>query len=466
MDSEAVTQWCKEQGVDPDHCAVLELPEPEWAEDKLDQLARELSKGSRCHAIDQRKGVEGHPSYGLFEWRAAIPQEFRVSVIHLTGAQRYTVIKPKCPEERNGAGVSENQSPGNSTPPSGTTTADAQVVQKLCETIAEMFQKVPTMVNTNYRRLRCFSGKEPIPQGEEDFEAWLSQAGQSITEWDVTDSIKRQRVMESLKGPAAEVIYNLKLSNNACTVEDYMDALTGVFGEVEKLSDLRHRFEHTHQKVGEKLSDFLHRLDRLLRKLVQKKGVAPEDVNKVRFQQVLYGALPVCPIVWKFRLRGSEEAPEYSSLLREIREEEAVLLEKQQIGGMEKENKKAFAGPMQTDPTNEELPGYTKETEPPKVAQEMLERLLLAVENKLSIPPLAEAKLNACHCHCHSSASPTAPESQKDVAFSSTRNCLEDKSGGLHQLRCFECGEKGHIRTQCSKRLKPKKSQLNDRGHQ
>lgn len=47
--------------------------------------------------------------------------------------------------------------------------------------------------------------------GEEDIETWMDQASHALEEWDISEVLKKQRISKSLRGPAAEVICNLKL---------------------------------------------------------------------------------------------------------------------------------------------------------------------------------------------------------------------------------------------------------------
>lgn len=64
----------------------------------------------------------------------------------------------------------------------------------------------PASESGGYRRLRVFSGIVPTPTGEEHFDHWLEQAYLMVEESDGTDKDKRRRIVESLKGPALELI--------------------------------------------------------------------------------------------------------------------------------------------------------------------------------------------------------------------------------------------------------------------
>lgn len=70
----------------------------------------------------------------------------------------------------------------------------------------------PTESN-NYRRLKTFSGVSPVPLGEECLDGWLEQAKLMVEECECTEKEKRRRLVESLKGPALEIIQAVRLSN-------------------------------------------------------------------------------------------------------------------------------------------------------------------------------------------------------------------------------------------------------------
>uniref|UniRef100_A0A8C1LTE1 Paraneoplastic antigen Ma-like C-terminal domain-containing protein n=1 Tax=Cyprinus carpio TaxID=7962 RepID=A0A8C1LTE1_CYPCA len=54
----------------------------------------------------------------------------------------------------------------------------------------------------SYRKLCVFSGVRPNPNGEEEYDAWAEQTMHLLEEWQCSDNVKKQRIVESLKGPA------------------------------------------------------------------------------------------------------------------------------------------------------------------------------------------------------------------------------------------------------------------------
>ncbi|KAI5086687.1 paraneoplastic antigen Ma1-like, partial [Silurus meridionalis] len=174
-----------------------------------------------------------------------------------------------------------------------------------------------------YRKLRVFSGLQPVPPGEDDYESWAEQAAQMIGEWQCAETVKRQRIVESLRGPAADIVRFLKVSSQNSTVADYLRALDTAYGSTESESDLMVKFGSTYQEPGEKLSTFMYRLDKVLHRIFLKGCVKVEDLNKKRMEQIIKGALTTDMVAMRLRVTYSlRDPPNFSDLLREVREEE------------------------------------------------------------------------------------------------------------------------------------------------
>uniref|UniRef100_A0A669DQN0 CCHC-type domain-containing protein n=1 Tax=Oreochromis niloticus TaxID=8128 RepID=A0A669DQN0_ORENI len=178
----------------------------------------------------------------------------------------------------------------------------------------------------SYRKLRMFSGVKPTPNGEEEYDAWAEQTTHLLEEWQCSDNIKKQRIVESLKGPAADIVRFLRVQKPTATSYDYMQVLETAFGTTESASDLLVKFRHTYQNVGEKLSTYLLRLDKLLHCIFRKGGVALSDMNRLRMEQVVRGALQQDMIALRLCMTHKlREPPSFSELLKEVREEEDML---------------------------------------------------------------------------------------------------------------------------------------------
>ncbi|XP_063813161.1 paraneoplastic antigen Ma1 homolog [Pseudophryne corroboree] len=177
-----------------------------------------------------------------------------------------------------------------------------------------------------YRRLRIFSGINPIPAGEETYELWREAATQHSEEWQCPDHVKRQRVVESLRGPAMGVIQATRRSNTNATLKDYLEALDFSFGTMEDVGDLLARLNHTYQDMGETLTHYVYRVDRLIYKIVDKGGIDKDTVDSRRLIQVLKGALTNNPVAQRLRCTMSAtRAPSLNELIREVKLEEVQI---------------------------------------------------------------------------------------------------------------------------------------------
>lgn len=72
---------------------------------------------------------------------------------------------------------------------------------------------------------------------------------------------KCRRIMESLKGPALDIIKTVQLLTPAASASQYLEALENTFGTSESGEDLYFAFPLLLQFPGEALSDFLSLCD-------------------------------------------------------------------------------------------------------------------------------------------------------------------------------------------------------------
>ncbi|XP_056457197.1 uncharacterized protein LOC130391037 [Gadus chalcogrammus] len=173
-----------------------------------------------------------------------------------------------------------------------------------------------------YRRLRTFSGISPTPTGEETLDNWLEQATLLVEEGECSDKEKRRRILESLKGPAFEIIQAVRLTQPDASPREYIEAIESIFGTVESSEELYLSFRALHQQPGERLSEFLRRVERSLVKVVQGGGLPVSVANSTRLEQLLRGSTSELMLLQlKIRERSSNP-PTFLNLLREVMEEE------------------------------------------------------------------------------------------------------------------------------------------------
>uniref|UniRef100_A0A3B1JMP4 Paraneoplastic antigen Ma-like C-terminal domain-containing protein n=1 Tax=Astyanax mexicanus TaxID=7994 RepID=A0A3B1JMP4_ASTMX len=226
----------------------------------------------------------------------------------------------------------------------GTTVEDLRTVfpQPNCPTsptesilraVADLLDKTrPQHECGSYRRLRLFSGVLPTPAGEEQLEHWLEQARLMIEESDCSAREKRRRLMESLKGPALEIVNTVRATTPNISPEECLEALESAFGTAESGDDLYFAFCLMQQQPGEKMSNFLRRLEHSLVKVVQRGGLPASYADKARVEQLLRGAVDSDLMLLHLRLRERKtDPPSFLELLKEIRMEEEYEASKQKL---------------------------------------------------------------------------------------------------------------------------------------
>uniref|UniRef100_K7G7C2 CCHC-type domain-containing protein n=1 Tax=Pelodiscus sinensis TaxID=13735 RepID=K7G7C2_PELSI len=183
--------------------------------------------------------------------------------------------------------------------------------------------------------------------GEEEFEPWLEHTTEMLEHWAVPDREKRRCLVDSLRGPALDVIRTLKLTNPEVSVKDCLEALTHTFGSMEGPEDSFCNFLNAKQHRGEKLSAYVQRLEKLLQRAVIRGAVTAEQMDQTRLAQIVRGTPYYSPILLHLRLRERlEHPPAYSQLIKEVREEE----ERQATSGLweAQRPKPTSAAPRQT----------------------------------------------------------------------------------------------------------------------
>ncbi len=158
--------------------------------------------------------------------------------------------------------------------------AAAKSTEAILRAVSDLLDKTSksSSEHGSYRRLRTFSGMLPTPAGEEQFDHWLGHARLMVEECDCSHKEKRRRLMESLRGPALDIVKAIRASDPEVSPEDCLEALEHAFGTAESGEELYFAFRLLQQQPGEKLSDFLRRLEQSLNRVVQRDGL-PLDVQ-------------------------------------------------------------------------------------------------------------------------------------------------------------------------------------------
>ncbi|PNI12455.1 PNMA6E isoform 1 [Pan troglodytes] len=160
---------------------------------------------------------------------------------------------------------------------------------------------------------------------EESFESWVEQAKDMLQLWcHASEREKKRWLLESLGGPALEVVSGLLEEDTNLSALDCLAALGQVFRNQDTRMTSRLKFLTCTQGPQEGLFAFVVRLEGLLQRAVEKGAVCPALANYLRLQQVLSRARPSEAL--QDTLRGMQlekRPPGFLGLLRLIREMEA-----------------------------------------------------------------------------------------------------------------------------------------------
>ncbi|XP_063800273.1 paraneoplastic antigen Ma2 homolog [Pseudophryne corroboree] len=333
LTGEEVCNWCQRKGVNPRKCIGIVGDLSDTSDETVLRKVSNLYGVIRPNIIDKLDDEVGKKIAVLVETE----KELDVNLIPLmimadeeTG-RRWSIIGPSIREgDTTSAPISAMMSPegvdGGEASGNGHTPINVNGGQ-----FETMVDRVVSQLERwhyegSYRRLRIFSGIVPVPTGEEPYESWKEAAVQQAEEWQCPDKIKRQRVVESLRGPAMGIIQAARRSNPNATLETYLEALDYAYGTLEDVGDLISRLHHTFQEPNEKLSSYIIRIDKLLYKIVEKKGITREEVDKSRMKQVLRGALTNDPVAQKLRCSDKTQPPPgFNEILKEIKQEEVLI---------------------------------------------------------------------------------------------------------------------------------------------
>ncbi|XP_040207581.1 paraneoplastic antigen Ma2 homolog [Rana temporaria] len=325
MDPVAITKWCKEENASPDACLVVEIKGKVWNEKELASVLKTLSPGRKPWVIDVKTNPQVPHTYALCEWKKGIPDQFKGLSVKAAVQTVLFLIRPDL--SRGGTTSTSQATPSSSV--GSKSLSLASLNPELCAVLGEIIGKCKNdpahYVMAGYRKLRVFSGRQPVPSAEDGFEEWLDCATQALEEWEVPKAQKKQRVTESLKGPALEIKRNLKLSKKNYTAQDYLSALQDVYGRTEKATELLYQLEHCYQKEREKMSEFIRRLDRIIYQILLKKVMDLKKVDEVLTEQVIRSAQPLDPIALVLRTLPAGSVLEYPDLIWLVREEEIML---------------------------------------------------------------------------------------------------------------------------------------------
>lgn len=308
--------WCQGESLDQAH-AVLVLMREDVDTDAIQQTMETVKCLGRVRVRGRILSMQQNRYLVLCECRETVKSE-RVpfEVYPINGGGPWSVITADEGQVTSaqiqrlfGQQQTEGRSTNDPRAPFLSKEAVASSTEAILHAVSELLDKTKSSDHGSYRRLRTFSGLLPTPAGEEQFDHWLGQARLMVEECDCSLKEKRRRLMESLRGPALDIVKAARAGDPDVSPEDCLEALEHAFGTAESGEELYFAFHLLQQRPVEKLSDFLRRLEQSLDRVVQRGGLPAHCTDKVRLEQLLRGAIASDLMLVNLRLRERNDQP-------------------------------------------------------------------------------------------------------------------------------------------------------------
>ncbi|XP_066213903.1 paraneoplastic antigen Ma6F-like [Saccopteryx leptura] len=152
----------------------------------------------------------------------------------------------------------------------------------------------PVLERMTYQDLRDFSGMEEPGHEDEFFKSWLDHASDMLCLWSHISERerRRRRLVESLNGPALDLMCGPLNENPDITAQDCLAVLVQVFGNKDTRMTAQLKFMTCAQQPQETLFAYVMHPDGLLQATMEKGAIHPATADQVCNQQVLMRAVP------------------------------------------------------------------------------------------------------------------------------------------------------------------------------
>lgn len=284
------------------------------------------------------------------------------------------------------------------------------------------------------RKLRLFSGKTPVPNGEVDFETWRPQVRQLFDEAEdeLSDKQLRRVIIQSLQRPALDTV-----KNHIGNTRQLLEILDNLYGAVVDSKELLIQYYSVYQRDKEQTSSYLQRLYLLIMDVADKGGVSVGKIPDLLLEQFIRGSHDEV-MIQKLDLEDLvSDPPSFAELLLSIRKEEARKTEKR----LRLKSNGRIAATIVSSPGA--IGNDCGDSQEKKQVKELCERLALL-----------EAQVK--HQHMPSSNLAVQPSQSRNPAphkHTGATTSQRLKQSNKQKLKCFcyRCGEDGHCANGCEK---------------
>ncbi|TEA25948.1 hypothetical protein DBR06_SOUSAS5710079, partial [Sousa chinensis] len=341
--------WCRSMGVNAQR-SLLILGIPDDCKDQEFQEAVQAALRSlgRYRVLGKVYRKELGSSVALVEFAECLNRSLLPRQIPGKGGP-WTVVclpqapdadsqdRPSCPAQPQGQAVVGRAGEAGTAGHSGTAGEEEAAGEEAVVTAAGAMGEAgpgtqqwrqasqPVLDSMGYQELGTFSGMEEPGHGEGSSESWLEQASHTLHLWrHVSERERRRRLVESLRGPALDLLRGLLAEDPELAAQDCLAALVQVFGNKDPRGSARLKFVTCAQRPQETLSAYVMRLEGLLQSALEKGAIHPAMADQARARQMLMRARLNDTLRDTLRRRRlMRRPPGFAGMLRLIQKTEA-----------------------------------------------------------------------------------------------------------------------------------------------
>ncbi|CAI5676583.1 unnamed protein product [Oreochromis niloticus] len=246
--------WCKGEGLNPSHAILLKDVPKDTEIEVIERTLQSIKVLGRVKVRGRMYDPQSKCLTVLCECREKVNTKAIPLDILADGSNSPWRIIGHLEEDDGSVDqlvADDWQAPQTDLGPAAT--LQASTPEAIIRAVGHLLQNTsrPASDHSSYRRLHTFSGVIPTPPGEEQLENWILQARLMIEEYDRPDREKKIRIMESVKGPALEILQAVRFNNPEATPQEYIDVIENTFDTPETGEELYFAFrmlcQHCHR---------------------------------------------------------------------------------------------------------------------------------------------------------------------------------------------------------------------------
>uniref|UniRef100_A0A3Q3AL30 CCHC-type domain-containing protein n=1 Tax=Kryptolebias marmoratus TaxID=37003 RepID=A0A3Q3AL30_KRYMA len=296
------------------------------------------------------------------------------------------------------------------------------------------------------QKLRVFSGKDPRPTYEPDYDAWRSSVELLMSDPSISKVQQSRKILESILPPAADVVKHL---NPNSSPTEYLKLLDSAYGTVQDGGELYAKFLDTFQNTGEKPSSYLQRLQVALTCTVKRGGASSNDFDRLLITQFCRGCWDD-PLLTALQLKQKREnPPTFPDLLLLLRtEEDQNATKNMRMRQHLSSTKQKVTSHLQTvegfSNGNDSALTLNSIQELSKQVAEIQSQLV-----KMTTKSKTQNKISPFN------TKPKEKRKLEKVIIEPTKLTVKTQNTPPKPWYCFRCGEDGHIKPNCENEPDP-----------